>query len=307
LPQDAEAARRGARRFAIDYAEQHRGDLARLEAERGVLLGALLVAAERRQYSDVLTLGTALASVVGCNGPDPEGERALHCGAHAAHELHDRYALVGLLTRLGLVHFYRGAYASALRIWDDALAYAEGLGNRAYTQLAVRWTGFLAAALGEQDEALRLASAYVDACADTDVPYAYIGSLVSRTFQYRTMGQRDGALADVGASLELIARESATVPCDATRIVDLEVRTELARLNGDYAQAAEHSAATLPLLDVTRDRFFVADALLDQAAFALEHGERADANTLAHDALEMAIAAVIPALRARAARILARL
>ena len=307
LPQDAEAARRGTRHYAIDYAERHHGNLARLEAERGVLLGVLRVAAETQQYSDVLILATALAGIVGCNGPDPEGERALHCGAQAAHELHDRYALVGLLTRLGVVHFYRGAYATARRIWDDALAYADGLGKRAYTQLGARWTGFLAAELGEQDEALRLASAYIDACADTDVPSAYLGSLVSRTFQYRTMGQRDGALADMGACLKLIARETATQPCDATRIVELEVCTELARLNGDYAQATEHSAATLPLLDVTRDRFFVADALLDQAAFALEQGERTDAGTLAHDALEMATAAEIPAVRARAARILAHL
>lgn len=307
VPHDAEAARRGVQRYALHYVERHRGDLARLERERGVLMGALAVAAEARRNVDVLTLATALAGTVGCNGPDPEGEQVLHCGAQAAHELHDRYALVSLLTRLGLVHFYRGAYASARRIWDDALEHADGLGNRAFTQLAVRWTGVLAATLGEQDEALRFTSAYVDACADCDVPYAYIGSLVSRAFLYRAMGQRDRALADVGACQDLIARDTTTLPSVATRIVELEVRTEVARLNGDYAQAYKHSEATLPLLDVTRERFFVADALLDQAAFAMEQGERADADTLAHDALEMATAAELPALRAGASHILARL
>lgn len=299
--------------YALSYVERYQDDLEQLDAERGVLLAALGSVADAQQHAQVVTLAKGLRGVVGWRGPDAEGERALLCGAHSAHEVGDRYALVELLTRLGQLHFYRGAFHSARRIWHDALEYSIGLGHQPYTRVALRWCGFLAATYGEVDEARRLASAYVEACSEADEPYPYAGSLVSRAYLHRNRDARDDALADLDTCQTLLSHEGSSQASLATqhlarstRILELEVSTELARLSGDYARARECSMATLPLLDAVRDRFFVADGLLDQAEFAMEQGERSDAVTLARGALEVATLAGIPHLGDRAEQILAQ-
>jgi hypothetical protein len=161
-----------------------------------------------------------------------------------------------------MLHLHRGALRSAREIFEDALANADGLGHAPITRQGLRWLGFLAHASGEEEEALRYASAYVDACRGGDQPLEYSGSLVTRGYQYRWMGQHDAAHDDDDASLRLLVPAESTHDSYSLRILGHEVRGELARVSGDYEKAREHALASFPLIEASRDSYLLADAIV---------------------------------------------
>jgi tetratricopeptide (TPR) repeat protein len=300
-----ERAARQAQEYAVGYVGRHRGDPSLLERERDLLVAALLALAERGRHRQARDLALDLRLVIGRRGLDPAGERALLVGARAAHELGDRHAMIRFLYRLGTLHYCRGAYGSARRIWEDALTYGEGLGDLQYTQLPVRGFGMLAEACGEHEEALRHTAAYKQACLDEGDRFALAGGLISHAFQLRIMGRADESLEDASACLEIMrpADHGETTPYE--HIVALEARLELARLTGDYQQAQVLTEECVSLNQRYRDHFMGVECLVEQAEFAYRLGEQTDAQTLACEAVDLAAAIGAVALQTRACALLA--
>jgi tetratricopeptide (TPR) repeat protein len=302
----SELATRQAQEYAIGYAGGHRGDLLLLERERDLLVAALLGLAESGQHAQARDLALDLRGVVGRSGVDPTGERALLVGARAANEVGDRHAMVRFLYRLGILHYYRGAYATARRIWEDALAIGEGLGDLPYTRLPVRGFGMLAEAYGEREEALRYTAAYKQACLDEGDRFAIAGGLISHAFQLRIMGRVDESLVDASACLEIMLPSDRGEATPYEHIVAVEAQMELARLAGDYQQAQALTEKCVSLNRRYRDHIMGVECLVDQAEFAYGRGELTDAQALACGAADLAAAIGAVGQQARACALLAR-
>jgi tetratricopeptide (TPR) repeat protein len=300
-----ERAARQAQEYAIGYAGRHQGDQSLLERERDLLVAALLALAERGRYGQARDLALELRLVIGRRGVDPAGERALLVGARAAHELGERHAMIRLLYRLGILHYYRGAYGSARRIWEDALTYGEGLGDLPYTRLPVRGFGMLAEACGEREEALRHTAAYKQACLDEGERFAVSGGLISHAFQLRVMGRPNESLDDASACLEIVLPADRGEATPYQHIVTVEAQMELARLAGDYQQAQALTEECVSLNQRYRDNFMGVECLVDQAEFAFGLGERTDAQALAYRAVDLAAAIGAVGQQARACALLA--
>ncbi len=294
-----------AQEYAIGYAGRHRGDQALLERERDLLVAALLALAESGRHGQALDLALDLRVVIGRSGVDPAGERALLAGAQAAHELGDRHAMVRFLYRLGVLHYYRGAYGSARRIWEDALTYGEGLGNLPYTRLPVRGFGMLAEVCGEHDEALRHTAAYKQACLDEGDRFAVAGGLISHAFQLRIMGHARESLEDTSACLEIVLPADRGEATPYEHIVAVEAQMERARLTGEYQLAQALAKECVSLNQRYRDHFMGVECLVDQAEFAYGLGERTDAQTLACEAVDLAAAIGAVGQQTRACALLA--
>jgi tetratricopeptide (TPR) repeat protein len=303
----AEAGERAARHvqeYAVEYAERHRGEHLLLERERDLLIAALLTAADAGQHGQARDLALSLRIVMGRRGVDPAGERALLVGARAAHSLGDRHAMIRLLYRLGTLHFYRGAYQSARRIWEDAFNYAEGLGDLPYTRLPIRGLGFLAEASGEHEEALHHAAAYKQACLDDGDAFSVAGGLISHAYQLRIMGRAEESLEDASACLEIMLPTDHGEATPYQHIVAVEARMELARLSGDYQRALTEECVSLNRR--YRDHFMSVECLVDQAEFAFGLGERSEARAQACRAMDLATAIGASGQHARARALLAR-
>jgi len=301
-----EGAARLAQEYAIGYAGRHRGDQLLLERERDLLVAALLALAEAGRHGQARDLALDLRVVIGRRGVDPAGERALLVGARAAHELGDRHAMVRFLYRLGTLHYYRGAYDSARRIWEDALTYGEGLGDLPYTRLPVRGLGMLAEACGEREEALRHTAAYKQACLDEGDRFALAGGQISHAFQLRIMGRTNESLEDAYACLEIMLPADRGEVAPYEHIVAVEARMELARLTGDYQQAQALTEECVSLNQRYRDHFMGVECLIDQAEFAYGLGEQTGAQALACVAVDLAAAIGAVGQQARACALLAR-
>jgi hypothetical protein len=301
-----EQAARLAQEYAIGYAERHRGDQLLLERERDLLVAALLALEEAGRHGQARDLALDLRLVIGRRGVDPAGERALLVGARAAHELGDRHAMVRFLYRLGILHYYRGAYGSARRIWEDALTYGEGLGDLPYTRLPIRGLGMLAETCGEREEALRHTAAYKQACLDEGDRFALAGAQISHAFQLRIMGRVNESLEEASACLEIMLPADRGEATPYEHIVAIEARLELACLTSDYQQAQALTEECVSLNQRYRDSFMGVECLVDQAEFAYGLCERTDAQTLASQAVALAAALGAVGLQARACSLLAR-
>jgi hypothetical protein len=249
------------------------------------------------------TLAFRLRAVAGRRGIDAAGEQALLAGARAAYELGDHRALVLLLFRLGLVRYYRGAYRSARRIWEDALTYGPGLDDLSYTRLPERGLGFLAAACGEQEAALRHAAAYKQACIDDGNPRAAAGAMISHAFQLRVMGRFAESQEDTQSCAGIIMPADQGEATPFEHIVAVEAQTELARLAGDYHRTQALTEECFLLNQRHRDFFMAVECLADQAEFAFAVGARQDAHVLGRRVEELARAIGAVGLNARARRL----
>jgi hypothetical protein len=301
-----ERAARLAQEFAIGYAQRHRGDQSLLERERDLLVAALLAMEEAGRHGQARDLALNLRGVIGRRGVDPAGERALLVAARAAHELGDHHGMIRFLYRLGTLHYYRGAYDSARRIWEDALSYSEGLGDLPYTRLPVRGLGMLAEACGEREEALRYTAAYKQACLDEGDRFALAGGQISHAFQLRIMGRKNESLEEASACLEIVlpADHGAATPYE--HIVAIEAQMELARLTSDYERAQALTEECVALNQRYRDHFMGVECLVDQAEFAFGLGEQPDAQALAYGAVDLAAAIGAVGQQSRARALLAR-
>jgi AAA ATPase domain len=305
-PEAAEHATLRARNYALALVERHRNDRLRLEDERDLLITTLLAAEEAGEHERARTLAVSLRHIAGRRGLDHRGEQALLAGTRAAHALGNHHDMVLLLYRLGTLHFYRSAYQSARRIWEDALTLIEGFDDLSLMRLPERGLGFLAEACGEHENALRYAASYRQACLDQGEPFALAGGMISYAYQLRIMGKTAESQEDASACHDIMSPSDCGDATPYQHIVAVEAETELARLAGDYPQSRTLNEACFALNQRYRDHWLALDCLADQAEFAFSVGERQDARALANRVINLAAGIGAPGQRTRANALLAR-
>jgi len=101
-------------------------------------------------------------------------------------------------------------------------------------------------------------------------------------------GDKDKAYDKLNSCLPLLPpRIPDSIPSHE-HILELAVRTELARVQGNYTRAQQYTASAITVIEKICDRYGIVDWLLDQAYFAHEQTILDDARLLAQCAVNVA-------------------
>lgn len=282
-----ESARRRMEEYALAYVACH-GSLLDLEGERAALLAGLRAAWQAERYGHALDVARGITFVAGRRGRDPAGERALLLGLRASRELRDAPMTALLLYRLGSLYFYRDAYPPARRAWDESLEIGATTGVNPRTMAPLSRLAHLAHMEGAHEEALRLTTRYLAVCETDGDPIYHAVALAAHGFDLRHLGRYDAAHADLTTALQVLAAAEPNTHPPTLRILTLETRAELARVERDAQRSAECLTEILDLNERLRDRYLVADQLWDEASFLDGLGQCVEAAALARRVVEVA-------------------
>jgi hypothetical protein len=285
---DRETAQRHIQSYALTYLERYERDVQSLEHERQFLIAALAYAREEGQHEQVVRFVSGLSHLAGRLGKDEEGERILRWGIHASRQLKNQYYLAAFLNRLGGLLCHRGEFNNARKVWEEALAIAESLGNFATLWKPLFGLAHIAHIRGDSEAAKRYTEAYLRRIKDLGDPNYIATALFMRSFYDRIQGKKDSAYADLNLCMRLMSLNLPTNTSGHGRIFEKEVQLELARVQGNYTLSQKHAAETIALMQNTCDYYNIVDVLYDQACFARQQGYSADARSMALRAADMA-------------------
>ncbi len=274
-PMVVHAARHDAQSYALAYVEHYQGNVPQLEREREFLLAALAQAWEQEKYTVVVRLMVGLAYLAGRLGNDIEGQRILLRGIEACRRTHDRYHMATFLNRLSGLLWSHGKYSNSWQMWEESSAIAGELGRPACLWEPLFSLVYIADILGANQQVQRFADTLLHA-QDNDDASSVAAALFIRAFFARFTGDKDRAYNDLGSCLQPLSDQ------DATRTVyrqlfELEVQTELARVENNYPLSQEYTNATVSLAQTFCDPYTIAILLIDQAFFAYQQGVLSEA------------------------------
>jgi hypothetical protein len=282
------AARRNLVAYADSVIERCAGDMRALEAESPTLRAALGYAVRDGEHEHTMRLVRGLLPVAFQRDTCAEIERLLLDGIHAGRASANRHALLSFQNSLGVMRFYQGDYARAHRAWTQCLQLAGdvrapcALRGVAYLNLAQ-----LADLEGEPDAGWHLAELGLHYSRKAETPWAVAEALVIQAERARRRGDHHVADTYVRESLDLAASTECDHAESFQHVYRIEAHLEKARIARDYAAARTYADQYLALTD-TKYRFFLAEALIEQAEYALESDANQDARRLAGRALVIA-------------------
>ena len=264
--------------YALAYIERYPGNVPQLEKERECLLAALAQAWHQEQYRHIVRLTAALAYLVGRPGDYKEGERILLRGIHACRQIQDQLHLAHFLNRLGGLLCSHGQFAQARQVWQESVEIANALGQPAYLWEPLSSFVHIADILGRYDAVCRFTESLLHRQRAVEQS-ALAAALFIRGFYARIAGELERAYDDFTACLHLLSTQKlgmSSYEC----FFEMELRTEFARLEGDYAGSRDYTEAAVSLAHIFCDLYTVAVLLWDQACFAYRQGMLIDAQSL---------------------------
>lgn len=291
-----EVARHNLLSYALTYADRHGDDIPGMERAGGlgVVMVGLELAWNEKRYDVVVRLVRQLLPLSGRMEGD-EGERLLQKGLYASQQLHDQRAIIAFLDRLASLRCYRGDLSNARQMWEAALRIQESMDPAPGCWHPLVGLAHLAHIQGDLQAARHFSEVYVQQAERSGDHESIILARAKRAFYARLLGQKDLAHGDLLTSLRLIREFSLPGhPEHERELVEMEARTELARVEGDYPRAQAYVEAAITLLKELYDRYNVVDVLYDQAYFALQQGLPEAARKLAQQAAEAAMEAGVP-------------
>ena len=269
-PAIVHTASHDAQSYALAYVEHYGGNVPQLEREREFLLAALAQAWQQEKYTSVVRLMTGLAYLAGRLGNNAEGQRILLWGIDACRQTHDRYQLATFLHRFSELLWSRGQYTQAWQAWEGSRAIACELGRPACLWEPLFSLVYIADILGTHAEVQRFADSLLHAH-DADASNSLAVALFVRAFYARLAGNMDKACDDLCSCLQPLSTQDSGLPI-YKRFFELAVQTELARVEGNYAQSQEYAETTISFARTFCDPYTIAILLIDQAFSAYQHG-----------------------------------
>lgn len=266
------------------------------------VFSALAHAWYSRSYAHVIELAYSLYWKVN-RWPARQGEQVLLWGMAASQALHDQFYLTRFLTRLAKSRIYRGDFATAQMIEEEAARLAQPLLRHPTEQalyLLIPWVHLtlIPALQDENEEAERrvrhLLRQSEEAGIGEEVAHAYM----KLVFYERVSGKLDQAARNLEIALSLSRGQ------DENSGRKAEIMLEQARMIGDYEQSV---LALRMLLDTFFDPQGKADMLLDQARYALSQQRRDEALFYGLESLKLARKFDAAAIAIRSQELLARL
>lgn len=284
-----ELARHNLLSYALNYASQHEGDVLEPEHTAGlaVVLAGLEFAWREQHYTSVIRLTRSLLPLSMRMAGD-DGERLLQRGLYASQQIHDQKAIILFLDHLACLHCYRGDLLVARQMWEAALHVQERLDPSPGCWRPLAGLAHLAHIQGDFQAAWRFSEAYVRKAERMGDRESIILARSRRAFYARLLGRNEQAHGDLLTSLSLL-REDHLLHAPGRELLEMETRTELARVEGDYPRAQSYAEAAIAITRDLCNQYNVADLLYDQACFALEQGLLEDARKLARQAAETAV------------------
>ena len=263
--------------YALAYVERCRGDVLQLEREREVLLAALEQCWRLEQYELVVRLMTGLIYLTGRLGNAEVAQQLLLRGVYACERIQDQRHHAYFLTRLSGLLSSRGEYRQAQRIWHNSLERAL-----ASDQPFAPWEPFgslvyMIDIAGKQN-ARAFAEKLLHARGNDD-PSTTVTALFIRAFNAHFVGDLDRAYDDLSSCVQLLSALDAGTSFYKP-FFEMEVQTELARVQGNYAGSRVYAEASLALAQTFCDPYTVADLLCDQIWYAHWMGKIDDAYLL---------------------------
>ncbi|HLI06253.1 MAG TPA: response regulator transcription factor [Ktedonobacteraceae bacterium] len=265
---------RNVQEYALAYVDRCQGDVPLLEREREILLAALEDSWRQEQYEQVVRLVSGLAYLAGRFDDHQEAVRMLQRGIYACRREQDEHFRHYFQSCLSGLLWAAGDYKRAYRIWWESFA---GNGASGYLWEPLRNVVHITDIVG--------ASGVVGDFADlllggggSEHPGSTALFLFMRAFYARMSGDLDTAYDSLSLCLQALAEQEASCYKPFFEVV---VRTELARVRGDYACARVYAEAAITLAQASCDLYTVAVLLWDQALFSYLQGKREDLYSLA--------------------------
>ena len=277
------SVQRNTQSYAMAYLERYQGNKEQIAREREFLFAALHEFWRQEQYAQVERFVVELKHVANRYSAYEESKRLINLGIQASQKAQDLYYHGRFLNHLGGLLYHHGELLQAWRIWQESVAVAEALDDRADLWLMLCNLACIASMRGEDELALHFADTCVKRVQRVDSTGAStIDALTRRAFFSRLAGDVNRAYEDVCAALSLLHTCSSS-PEHAS--LGLEAGVEMARLQGDYACSQEYIEARVAL---EYDPHFVADLLLDQARFAYQQSMLSETRNLAARVIDSA-------------------
>lgn len=274
-PMAVHAAAHDAQSYALAYVEHYQGNVPQLEREREFLLVALAQAWEQEKYTTVVRLMIGLAYLAGRLGNDAEGQRILLWSIEACRRTHDRYHMATFLNRLSGLLWSHGKYANAWQVWEEGRTIAVELGRPACLWEPLFSLVYIADILGANKQVQRFADSLLHA-QDIDDASSVASVLFIRAFFERCRGNKESAYNDLDSCLRPLSVQHTTRTV-YRQFFELEVQTELARVEGNYARSQEYAESAISLAQSFCDPYTIAILLIDHAFFAYQQGVLSEA------------------------------
>ncbi|MBA2681610.1 MAG: hypothetical protein H0U76_24845 [Ktedonobacteraceae bacterium] len=285
-PEEVDTARHNAYDYALGYLRRYGHNCHYIKQEYDFLSACFKQALSTSDAVQTLHLVDGLAAFCRFNNRS-EGIHLIQRGVEASNHLHDHPRRAMLLDHLGWLYCQQGNFPSARRVWTEALEMAESEKPRSLIfWMPLHGLAYLAHMHQEEEQAEGLTRIYLEHCQDTDEPVATVEAYAYVAFYQRLQGKRDAAYVQMLAGQQLYV-QSRPMPTDATEphILDLLMRAEMARIQGNYVQAQAYTALEAALAEEKEYPYILADLLFDQAYFAWQQGQYGDAHQLASHAL----------------------
>jgi DNA-binding CsgD family transcriptional regulator len=264
------AAAHDVQSYALAYVEHYRGNVAQLEREREFLLAALAQAWQQEKYTAVVRLMTGLTYLAGRLGNDAQGQRLLLWGIDACRHTHDRYHLATFLHRYSELLWSHGHYTQARQAWAESRTIADEPGRSACLWEPLFSLVYIADMLGAYAAVQRFTDAILHA-QDIEDADSIASARFLRAFFARFAGERDSAYEDLSVCLQSLSARDAVLSI-YQQFFAAEVRTELARVEGNYALARTYTETTISCAQSFSDPYIIAILLVDQIIFAHQRG-----------------------------------
>src|SRR5260370_34531705 len=172
---------------------------------------------------------------------------------------------------LGSLYSTRGQLVSARCMFEESLALAKLLGQPVYLWQPLANLAYIAYLSGDYDATRRFAETYLQHCQEAG-NYDFIsGALLTCASYARLQGDVDAAYNYVNSCLHLLTLPDTDASFYGREIVELRARTELARVQGDYACSREYNEKALSLALPSYGPSFPARELFIHANFAPHH------------------------------------
>ncbi|HJT57574.1 MAG TPA: ATP-binding protein [Ktedonobacteraceae bacterium] len=299
-----DTAQRNIQSYALSYIEQYGKDSSCLEREQGLLLSALRQSWQEGQYGRVVHILSALLPLTHCLHLQ-EGERLLQWGLLAGQKVSDQHAIARFLAALGTLRCHHGEMRGAREALEKSMEIAETLNRPVRLWHSLGNLSHVAHILGENDAARHFAEAFLQRARQADDDRLLAEAHYHHAFYARIQGDKDIAFEDLRLCMQLLSQSKQMKPGGS--LFEMQVWTELARVQDDYANSLKFSESAISLLACSRGSYYIADILYDQACFAFEQGQLDDAGLLARRTIEMATQIGAHHFRANSMKLLQKL
>jgi hypothetical protein len=250
-------------RYAESYLERYQGNVAGLEREQDFLLAMVDLAWLRRQYAQVVRLTSRLFPVVEHLADPTAGIEILRRAVQASYKIDDNYSLSYLNSYLGLLYCYHGQVKEAHACWQESLIIAKKLGAPPHLWRPYIYLAHLAYLQGDVHAAYTLADTFLQRVKESGDLRSLATAYLKRGSYRRMLKDTDLAYDDVCTALSLIFMLDAQAS-SSDQLLELEARTELARVLGDQKSAACYLESAYALAEMNSDPYARALLLLDK-------------------------------------------